>query len=98
MQDYSQPEPPEDRRTMMHSGSTDPKDAIFTNIMWIMIANVLAGAVMVIAGETMNLSPAFGRVGVGLVVICGGVYFFFRWLQRKEARRRLEQDDGGYQD
>lgn len=66
----------------------NPKDAIFTNIMWIMIANVLAGAVLVITGETMDLSPAFSRVGLGLALICGSVYFFFRWLQRKEARRR----------
>lgn len=56
--------------------------------MWIMIANVLAGAVLVITGETMDLSPAFARVGLGLALICGSAYFFFRWLQRKEIRRR----------
>lgn len=98
MPNYSQPEPPEDQSPAMHSSHTDPRDAIFTSIMWIMIANVLAGAVMVIAGETMNLSPAVGQVGLGLVVICGGLYFFFRWFQRKEARRRQDQSDGGHGD
>jgi hypothetical protein len=72
-----------------------PRDAIFSTIMWIMVANVLAGAVLAITGETLNLSPAFGRVGLGMAIICGGVYFFFRWLQRKEARRRSETGGNG---
>jgi len=79
MQDYSPPE--------------SPRDGIFTTIMWVLIANVMIGAVMSIAAETMGLSPAVGNVGFGLVVVCGSLYFFFRWFQRKEARRRSEQRD-----
>ncbi|WP_282604715.1 hypothetical protein [Pelagibius sp. Alg239-R121] len=88
MQDSSQQEPPDWQPSPEPPAPTDPKDAVFTNIMWIMIANVLVGAVLAITGATLDLSPAFGRVGLGLAIICGSIYFFFRWLQRKEARRR----------
>ncbi len=92
MQDSSPKEP---LNRQASSGSlqppSPPKDAIFTNIMWLMIANVMVGAVLVIIGETMKLPPAVAHVGLGLALISGGVYFFFRWFQRKEARRREQQ-------
>ena len=88
MENDPQPERSETQSGITSAGPRGPQDAIFTNIIWIMIANVLVGAVMVIAGATLDLPPAVGRVGLGLAVICGGIYFFFRWLQRKEARRR----------
>ncbi|TQV79874.1 hypothetical protein [Denitrobaculum tricleocarpae] len=94
MQDNSQPEPPRRDNSASRHAQAEPKDAIFTSIMWIMIANVLVGAVLAIAAETMHLPPAVGQVGLGLVLVCGGIYFFFRWFQRKEARRRLEQNGG----
>lgn len=81
-----------------HSSVAEPRDAIFTGIMWIMIANVLVGALLMIVTETMNLPPAVGQTGLGLALVCGGVYFFFRWFQRKEAKRRAGENSGFKQD
>lgn len=94
MQNDQQSEGPGRHNPDSRSAAAEPRDAIFTGIMWIMIANILVGALLMIVTETMNLPPAVGQTGLGLALVCGGVYFFFRWFQRKEARRRSEDIHG----
>jgi hypothetical protein len=52
------------------------------------VVTVIAGAMTALAGEYVFYSEAMTRAGTGAVVVCGALYFFFRWLGRREARRR----------
>jgi hypothetical protein len=58
------------------------------------VVTVIAGAAAVLAGEYVFYSEAMTRAGTGAVVVCGALYFFFRWLGRREARRRGRTDSG----
>ncbi len=49
---------------------------------------VVAGGAITLAGEYLYHSEAMIRVGTGAVLTGGVIYFFFRWLGRREARRR----------
>ena len=49
---------------------------------------VVAGGAVTLAGEYVYHSEAMIRVGTGAVLIGGAIYFVFRWLGRREARRR----------
>ena len=40
-------------------------------------------------------SEAAKTVGVGVVLIAGALYFFFRLLGRREARRQAERREDG---
>ena len=55
---------------------------------------VIAGAVATLVGEYVLHSEALVRVGTGAVLIGGAVYFVFRWLGRREARRRESAGTG----
>jgi len=72
----------------------DPKEAplaqdgIYRAILTVLVISVIAGAAAVLAGEYVFHSGAMIRTGVGAVLICGALYFFFRWLGRREAQRR----------
>lgn len=50
--------------------------------------SVVAGVATMLTGERVFHSPAMERAGAGLALVSGAVYFFFRWLGRREARRR----------
>ena len=64
-----------------------PQDGIYRAILTVLVITVIAGAAAVLAGEYVFHSEAMIRTGTGAVVICGALYFFFRWLGRREARR-----------
>jgi hypothetical protein len=73
-----------------------PQDGIFRVILFVLVLSVLAGALLALAGEAWFHDPAFSRLGGWIAVVCGALYFFFRWLGRREMRRRTEADaDGG---
>ena len=58
------------------------------------MVTVVAGAAAVLAGEYVFYSGAMTRTGTGAVLICGALYFFFRWLGLREAGRRDRDPPG----
>jgi hypothetical protein len=54
----------------------------------VLVISVIAGAAAMLAGEYVFHSAAMTRTGTGAALICGALYFFFRWLGGREARRR----------
>ncbi|MDH3597923.1 MAG: hypothetical protein OEU09_22205 [Rhodospirillales bacterium] len=67
---------------------TLPQDGIYRAILTVLVITVIAGAAVVLVGEYVFYSRAMIRTGTGAVLICGALYFFFRWLGRRESRRR----------
>lgn len=65
-----------------------PKDGIYTAILWLMVVNVMLGAGLALLGDLVWRDAAVSAFGVGLAVVAGTVYWVFRWLGRREARRR----------
>jgi hypothetical protein len=65
-----------------------PEDGIFRTILWVLVITVVAGGAVTLAGEYVYHSEAMVTVGTGAALIAGGIYFVFRWLGRREARRR----------
>jgi uncharacterized membrane protein YvlD (DUF360 family) len=65
-----------------------PAEGIYRFILWLMIATVICGAILAIAGEILARDTGLSRLGTGMAVIGGVVYAFFRWLGRREARRQ----------
>ena len=64
------------------------RDGIYRIILWVLVADVILGAVLTIAGETVLGNPVLSRVGFGMAIIGAVLYFFFRWLGAREAKRR----------
>jgi hypothetical protein len=60
----------------------------------VLVMTVIAGALATLAGEYVAHSQAMVRVGTGAVLIGGVLYFVFRWLGRREARRRAAAGAG----
>ena len=50
--------------------------------------SVVAGGAVTLAGEYIFHNQTMIGVGTGAVLIGGAIYFVFRWLGRREARRR----------
>jgi len=65
-----------------------PDSGIYRFILWLMVATVVCGVILAIAGETLARDPALSRLGAGMALIGGAVYGFFRWRGRREAARR----------
>lgn len=81
---------------MLYRGNREPlpRDGIYLTILVLLIANVIIGIVlMLLAGELWN-NPAVSRAGAWLAGVSGLLYFFFRWLGRRETRRRRAEDEG----
>lgn len=67
----------------------DPRDEpVYRAILAVLVASVLAGAVLTLAGEALFGSRAVARAGLGLALVCGVLYWVFRLLGRRAARRR----------
>ena len=69
------------------------RDGIYRTILWVLVADVMLGAVLTVAGESVLNSPALSRIGFGMAIVGAALYVFFRWLGAKEARRRRPQTD-----
>lgn len=67
-----------------------PNNGIYLTILWLMVANIVVGALLALFGERLLDSPAASQFGTGLMLVAGALYFFFRWLGVREARRRLQ--------
>jgi hypothetical protein len=73
---------------------SDPrKEPIYRAILAVLVASVLAGAVLTLAGEPLFDSRPLANAGFGMALICGLLYWVFRLIARRAARRR--DDDGG---
>ena len=59
-----------------------------------LVITVLGGAVLALVGEHYFHDTAVKKTGVGIVLVGGFVYFFFRVLGRREAIRREGLDQG----
>jgi high-affinity Fe2+/Pb2+ permease len=67
----------------------DPRDEpIYRAILAVLVASVLTGAVLTLIGEVFFGSQALARAGLGLALVCGFLYWVFRLLGRRAARRR----------
>ena len=69
-----------------------PTDGIYRLILWLMVATVVCGALLAIAGETLLQDQALSRLGTGMALIGGAIYVVFRWLGIREARRKRTPD------
>jgi hypothetical protein len=59
----------------------------------VLVASVFAGAILALLGDLYFHSEALKLVGVGTVILAGAIYFFFRFLGRREAARRRRDSD-----
>lgn len=65
-----------------------PNDGLFRAILLVLVVSALLGAAIMLAGEYFLQSPEVVRLGTGIAIVCGGLYFFFRLLGKREMRRR----------
>ncbi|MEE8506604.1 MAG: hypothetical protein V3S40_10355 [Kiloniellales bacterium] len=65
-----------------------PGDGIYRAILWVMMATVLLGAFLAIAGETVLHDPDISLFGAIVALIGGAIYVAFRVLGAREAKRR----------
>ncbi len=81
---------------MSNRPSPDPRqDRVYVAILAVLVASVIAGAAVALAGDLIYHSEAMRRAGVGLAVVSGIVYLFFRILGKRAAGRRLRHRRGG---
>ena len=68
-----------------------PEDGIYRAILIVLVATIVIGALVAVAGDTVLANPAMERVGTGAALIGAVLYVFFRVLGAREARRRAAQ-------
>lgn len=66
-------------------------EPIYRAILAVLVASVLVGAVLALAGEPLLGSRALANAGFGLAVVCGLLYWVFRLLGRRADRRHDER-------
>lgn len=84
------PIPPEDPR----------REPIYRAILAVLTLSVVAGALLALTGESLFHSRALANAGLGMGVVCLGLYWVFRLLGQRAARRQqgLAGDRDGEQD
>ena len=65
-----------------------PRDGIYRAILTVLVANLILGAALALAGDLVWHSPGLSQAGTWLALASGGAYFFFRILGAREARKR----------
>ena len=68
-----------------------PQDGIYRAILMVLVASVLLGGAVALAGELVYRDRGIAHAGAWMALICGGLYFFFRLLGKREMRRRAQQ-------
>jgi hypothetical protein len=72
----------------------DPRrEPIYRAILAVLIASVLAGALLTLAGEPVFGSRGLANAGLGMAVVCGALYWVFRLIGRRAADRRRGRED-----
>jgi hypothetical protein len=72
-----------------------PQESIYRAILIVLVVSLLAGVAVTLVGEYMLYSEPVSRAGTWLAIVSGAIYFFFRWLGRRESRRRAEDGEPG---
>lgn len=67
-----------------------PQDGIYRAILTVMVGSVLVGAAVALIGRYVYQSEAMSEAGGWLAVVCGVLYFVFRWLGAREAKRQAQ--------
>ena len=65
-----------------------PNDGLFRAILLVLVVSAMLGAAIMLAGEYFLQSPEAALLGTWIAIVCGGLYFFFRLLGKREMRRR----------
>ena len=65
-----------------------PSDGIYRAILIVLVASLLLGAAVALAGDLLWHSPGLSQAGTWLALASGGAYLFFRILGAREARKR----------
>mgnify|MGYP007059484725 CR=1 FL=1 len=72
----------------------DPRrEPIYRAILMVLVASVLVGAVLTLTGETLFGSRALSNAGLGMALLCGVLYWIFRLLGSRAARREGRRED-----
>lgn len=68
-----------------------PNDGLFRAILLALVVSAMLGGAIMLAGEYLLHSPDAVRLGTGIAIVCGALYFFFRLLGRREMKRRADK-------
>lgn len=68
-----------------------PNDPIFRTILICLGVTVIAGAVLALTGEKYFQDEGLKDLGVGIVLVAGACYLFFRIMGVRRARREKRQ-------
>ena len=72
-----------------------PDDGIYRTILIVLVASLILGAIVALAGDLVLDSPGLSQAGTWLVLASGGAYLFFRVLGAREARKRARREAEG---
>ena len=75
--------------------ASQPNESIYRAILIVLVVSLLAGVVIALVGEYRLHSAPVSRAGAWLAIVSGAIYVFFRWLGRREARRRAAAREPG---
>jgi hypothetical protein len=64
-----------------------PNESIYRAILIVLGVSLLAGVAIALVGEYMLHSEPVSQAGAWLAIVSGAIFFFFRWLGRRETRR-----------
>ena len=68
-----------------------PSDDLYRAILLVLVVSAMGGAAIMLAGEYFLHSPEVVRLGTGIALVCGALYFFFRLLGKREMKRRKDK-------
>jgi hypothetical protein len=75
-----------------------PQDGIYRTILMVLVIDIVAGALLAVAGESLFQRPALSDLGTALALIGAALYVFFRFLGARQAKREAGEDEGRDQD
>lgn len=70
-----------------------PQDGIYRTILLVLVVDIVAGAILAVAGDSLLQSPALSTLGTALALIGAALYVFFRFLGARQARREMETSE-----
>ncbi len=75
-----------------------PQDGIYRTILLVLVIDIVAGALLAVAGESLFQRPELSTLGTALALIGAALYVFFRLLGARQAKREAEENEGRDQD
>ncbi len=86
-------DPPENRPSPQGPRPDPRQDPLYRMILAVLAASVIVGALVTLTGESLFGSRALANAGLGMAVLCLVLYWVFRLLGRRAARRREDGRD-----